>query len=149
MLRPFESLPDQDLIDLFNDLPKESRFREGIVKELKYRDVPRHVPRRAVTTEEPIETEQTRTHFYRDVPGLGNIAVSRHAQARMIAEGITQKEFDRTLLMPEESDIPEGNDILWRQRHGVRIVIITDPTPNVGAMLVKTVFRIEAQAQAK
>jgi hypothetical protein len=28
---------------------------------------------------------EVRNHFYRDVPKLGNVAVSRHAQASMIA----------------------------------------------------------------
>jgi hypothetical protein len=32
-----------------------------------------------------------RTHFYQDVKGLGNIAVSRHAQVQMEAAGITQE----------------------------------------------------------
>jgi hypothetical protein len=34
-------------------------------------------------------------HFYRDVKGLGNVAVSRHAQARMEDEGVSQELFDR------------------------------------------------------
>jgi hypothetical protein len=46
-------------------------------------------------------------------------------------------------------DIPDGLDILWRQRDGLRIVILTHPTPNLGAMLVKTVYRIEEQASAR
>jgi hypothetical protein len=79
-------------------------------------------------------------HFYRSVPKLGNIAVSRHAQARA---------FDRVLLEPIQPDIPDGVDILWRERDGIRLVILTNPTPNTGAKLVKTVYRVEAQAKAR
>jgi hypothetical protein len=52
------------------------------------------------------------------------------------------------LLNPVRPDIPDGIDVLWRERDGLRIVILTNPTPNVGAKLVKTVFRIEKQARA-
>jgi hypothetical protein len=91
---------------------------------------------------------ETRSHFYKDVPRLGNVAVSRHAQAGMIATGITQESFDKVLLHPTRPDIPDGADILWRERDGLRIVILTNPTPNTGAKLVKTVYRIEKQAKA-
>jgi len=85
-------------------------------------------------------------HFYRDVPGLGNVAVSRHAQARAEEEGISQEAFDR-VLSPLMADVPDSADIVWRQRDGIRLVILTNPTPNIGAKLVKTVYRIEAQAK--
>jgi hypothetical protein len=91
---------------------------------------------------------ETRSHFYKDVPKLGNVAVSRHAQHQMIVDGITQESFDKTLLMPVRPDIPDGLDIVWREREGLRIVILTNPTPNFGAKLVKTVYRVEAQARS-
>jgi hypothetical protein len=94
-------------------------------------------------------TEEARKHFYRDVPRLGNVAVSRHAQASMIEDGISQEAFDQALLTPTRADIPDGADVIWRERDGLRIVILTDPTPNVGARLVKTVYRIERQARAR
>jgi len=87
-------------------------------------------------------------HFYRDVPGLGNVAVSRHAQARLDIEGISQELFDKVLLHPTKPDISEGPDIVWRERDGVRLVILTKPVPNRGAVLIKTAFRIEQQASA-
>ena len=87
-------------------------------------------------------------HFYRNVPGLGDVAVSRHAQARMEADGINQAAFDRVLLHPTRPDVRDGADVLWRERDGLRLVILTDPTPNVGAVLVKTVYRVERQASA-
>ncbi len=87
-------------------------------------------------------------HFYRDVPELGNVAVSRHAQAQMEAAGISQEAFDRVLLEPIQPDTPDGADIVWRERDGLRIVILTNPMPNRGAVLVKTVYWVEAQARA-
>ncbi len=88
-------------------------------------------------------------HFYRDVPRLGNVAVSRHAQAQMEAAGISQEAFDRVLLEPIKPDVPDGTDIVWRERDGLRLVILTNPTPNRGAVLVKTVYRVKGQADAK
>jgi hypothetical protein len=87
-------------------------------------------------------------HFYRNVTRLGNVAVSRHAQARMEADGISQWAFDKALLEPTSPDVPDGIDILWRERDGLRIVIVTNPTPNTGAKLVKTVYRVQRQASA-
>jgi hypothetical protein len=87
-------------------------------------------------------------HFYRDVPGLGHVAVSRHAQSQMEGAGISQEHFDRALLKPVRPDVFEGQDIIWRERDGLRIVILANPQPFRGAKLVKTVFRVEEQARA-
>jgi len=57
------------------------------------------------------------THFYRNVPKLGNVAVSRHAQKRMAEDEIPQEAFERVLLTPVKQDIRDGADILWRERH--------------------------------
>jgi hypothetical protein len=89
------------------------------------------------------------THFYGNVPKLGNVAVSRHAQARMEEDKISQEAFERVLLTPIEPDLREGADILWRERDGIRIVILENPMPARGAKLVKTVYRVEAQAKAR
>jgi hypothetical protein len=43
-------------------------------------------------------------HFYRNVPKLGHVAVSRHAQARAEEDGISQEAFDRVLLEPVQPD---------------------------------------------
>ena len=87
-------------------------------------------------------------HFYKNVMGLGNVAVSRHAQSRMERDGISQEAFDRVLLAPIRPDVPDGADIVWRERDGIRAVILTNPTPNIGAKLVKTVYRVQDQAKA-
>ena len=88
-------------------------------------------------------------HFYRNVPKLGHVAVSRHAQRRMEEDHISQELFERALFTPVKPDIREGADILWRERDGIRIVILENPTPPAGAKLVKTVYRIEAQTRAR
>ena len=88
-------------------------------------------------------------HFFRGVRGLGNVAVSRHAQARIVEDGIHPDAFTRALLDPTRPDVRDGADVLWRERDGLRIVILTNPTPNVGAVLVKTVYRVEKQASAR
>ena len=82
-------------------------------------------------------------HFYDEVPKLGNVVVSRHAQDRRKEMGITEEEFERVLLRPN------GTDIIWRERDNIRLVITTRPYPDKGAKLVKTVFRIQPQARAK
>ena len=88
-------------------------------------------------------------HFFRGVRGLGNVAVSRHAQARMAEDGIHPGAFARALLDPTRPDVRDGADVLWRERDGLRIVILINPTPNLGAVLVKTVYRVERQSSAR
>jgi hypothetical protein len=88
-----------------------------------------------------------REHFYRDVKGLGNVAVSRHAQANMDRQGISQELFERVLLSPSKPDVQEDLNTIWREGENIRLIVI-NPTPNTGARLVKTVFRVKAQAQA-
>jgi hypothetical protein len=85
------------------------------------------------------------SHYFPNVPGIGNIAVSRHAQARMLDDGIPQDQFEAALLHPTR-EMPDGQDVIWRERNGVRVVILTNPIPNRGAKLVKTVYRIKPQA---
>jgi len=85
-------------------------------------------------------------HFYRDVPRLGNVVVSRHAQARIQEQNIPEEIFRKTLLAPSKPDIPDTEGVVWREGNGLRIVIITKPVPDRGAKLIKTVFRIQGQA---
>lgn len=88
-------------------------------------------------------------HFYRNVPKLDNVAVSRHAQKRMEEDKISQDAVERVLLTPINPDIRDGSDIICRQRDGIRIVIPENPIPANGAKLVKTMYRIEEQAKAR
>ena len=67
----------------------------------------------------------------------------------MEEDNISQESFERVLLTPVKPDLKDGADILWRERDGIRIVILEYPTPPTGAKLVKTVYRVEAQAKAR
>lgn len=53
-------------------------------------------------------------HFFQNVPRLGNVAVSRHAQAQMEKAGITEQAFERALLQLVKPDKQTGYEILWR-----------------------------------
>ena len=85
-------------------------------------------------------------YYFEDVPRLGNVAVTRHAQAKAEEFGITEQQFIEVLL--KGSDSPDGMDMLWRERNGIRLVIILYPMPDRGARLVKTLYRIKAQEKA-
>lgn len=91
----------------------------------------------------------TRPHYYTSVPELGNVAISRHAIEKMDTEGIAQERFEDALLRPTRPDIPDGQDILWRERDGLRIIILLNPEPDRGSKLVKTVYRVARSAKAK
>lgn len=84
-------------------------------------------------------------YYFEDVPGIGNVAVSRHAQERAESEGISTKAFEQALL--NGITIPEGPGVLWRELNGVRLVVLTHPEPFRGAALVKTCFRVQEQAK--
>ena len=58
-------------------------------------------------------------HYYANVPGIGNVALSRHAQDRLAEDGISEREFEAVLLRGDS--VPEGQDILWRQKDGIRL----------------------------
>ena len=90
--------------------------------------------------------EQSIKHYYANVPDIGNVAVSRHAQNRLAEDGISERKFEAALLRGDS--VPEGQEILWRQKDGVPLVILLKPEPFRGATLVKTAYRIEPQAKA-
>lgn len=89
------------------------------------------------------------THYYAQVPKLGNVALSRHAQAEAKKDGISDTVIHDILFNPVKPDVPDGADIIWREKSGVRLVIILRPKPFKGAKLVKTMYRVMKQAQAK
>jgi hypothetical protein len=84
-------------------------------------------------------------HFYRDVPRFGNVAVSCTRRPAWRRTASLKKVFDKALFEPTRPDVPDGMDILWRERNGLRIVIITNPTPNTEAKLLKTVYCVQGQ----
>ncbi len=80
-------------------------------------------------------------HFYRDIPGIGNLALSRDL--------ITEEQVERALLHPTEADYHDGPNHLVREGNGVRLIIVVRPTPFKGASLVKTMMRVQPQAKVK
>jgi hypothetical protein len=86
-------------------------------------------------------------HYFPDVPGLGNVALSRHAQERLVSDGISEEDVRDALFNGKTT--PDGQDVVWREKDGVRVVILRQPTPFKGAMLAKTVYRVQAQAVAR
>lgn len=84
-------------------------------------------------------------HYYARVPRLGNVAVSRHAQDRMLAEGISESAFEAVLYRGHL--IPDGPNITFIERDGIRLVLECHPKPFRGAGLIKTAFRIRGQAR--
>ena len=51
---------------------------------------------------------------------------------RMEADSISQEVFDKALFESTRPDVPDGMDILWRERNGLQIVIITNPSCGTG-----------------
>ena len=86
-------------------------------------------------------------HYFPNVPQLGNVAVSRHAQDRMREDGISEAAFRDVLATGDI--VPDGQDVVWREKDGIRIVILRKPEPFAGAMLAKTVYRIDENAHAR
>jgi len=81
-------------------------------------------------------------HFYRDVPRLGDVAVSRHAWRTMESP---EPMFEPVLLSGLDTLI--GTNVVRREKDGLPIVLLTNPTRMVGAKLVKTVYRVDAPAR--
>ena len=44
---------------------------------------------------------------------------------------------------------PDGQEVVWREKDGVRVVILRRPTPFKGAMLATTIYRVQAAAKAQ
>jgi hypothetical protein len=86
-------------------------------------------------------------HYFPNVPELGNVALSRHAQERMAQDGISENEMKEALL--HGTTTPDGQEVVWREKDGVRVVILRRPTPFKGAMLATTIYRVKAAAKAR
>lgn len=81
-------------------------------------------------------------HFFRDVPKLGHVAVSRRAQARCEELRISEEEFREALMSPHR-DVPDGQEVLIRQRNHLHLVVQLYPKPPSGARLISTVYRMK------
>lgn len=88
-------------------------------------------------------------HYYRNISGLGNVAVSRHAQSKAMKHGISEEMFRHALTKPDGPDIPDGPNTVFRDRGVVRLVIVLKPEPFCGACLITTVIRKQPQEAAK
>lgn len=86
-------------------------------------------------------------HYWPNVPGLGNVAFSRHALAKVGEAGLSEKQVTSALI--EGIDVPDGIGVVRREKNGVRLVILEKPEPFKGAKLVKTIYFVEEQARAK
>lgn len=84
-------------------------------------------------------------HYYRDVPGLGNVALSRHAQERAVEERVTDQQVEQALW--HGNDTPDA-DAIWREHAGLRLVIV-EPKENRGARLMVTMYRVQRMAKAR
>lgn len=80
-------------------------------------------------------------HYHTDVPRLGNVAVSRHAQDKALHLDVSDELLEDVLL--HGKDTPDGMDVMWREKRGVRLVILLNPVPYSGAKLVKTLYRVQ------
>ena len=85
-------------------------------------------------------------HYFPNVPGLGNVVLSRHAQQRMVEDGISERELTEALL--HGTTTPDGQQVVWREKCGVRVVILRKPEPFRGAMLATTAYRVKPAATA-
>lgn len=86
------------------------------------------------------------THYYENVPRLGNVAVTRHAQDKAIQQGFAPRFGD---ILMNGTDTPDGMGVVWREKNGFRLVIVLRPEPYRGAALVTTAYRIKPQEVAK
>jgi hypothetical protein len=85
-------------------------------------------------------------HYYKDISGIGNVAVSRSAQSQARAIDISEEMFRHALTKPDAPDTPARRaGEFYRDRGVVRLVIVRKPTPFRGASLVRSVIRRELQ----
>jgi len=82
---------------------------------------------------------------YENVPGFGSVVLSHHAQRKAAEQRINDATVEKVLF--KGRDRPDG-EATWREHTEVRLVIIR-PTPWRGEWLVKTMFRVQAQAKAR
>ena len=88
-----------------------------------------------------LEHHHPRKYYYSNIPHLGNIAVSRHAQSRLDEYKISQSIFEDILYNGKETK--EGFNILHKDSHGIRLIIILNPDPPTGAKLISTIIKLK------
>jgi hypothetical protein len=65
----------------------------------------------------------------------------------MVQDGISENELKEVLL--RGATTPDGQEVVWREKDGVRVVILRKPTPFKGTMLATTIYRVNAAAKAE
>jgi hypothetical protein len=88
-------------------------------------------------------------HYYTDVPGIGNVAITRHAQSQAENAGFNEEMVAQALMNPDGKDIPDHQGVVFRDRALLRLVIVLRPEPFAGASLVTTIIRVKPTASAK
>lgn len=86
-------------------------------------------------------------HYYPNVPGLGNVALSRHAQNACAEQGIGDSAIESLLLNGSRVDVEGGN--VQVDHAGIRCVIVRKPVPFSGAALMVTAFRLGRPARVR
>jgi len=85
--------------------------------------------------------------FAEEIPGVGDVELSRHAVNRVTADKIPENVFWEVLMRGEV--IHEGPDIVWKTGKGIRIVILMRPSPYRGRALVKTAFKLKPSERVR
>lgn len=80
------------------------------------------------------------------ISGLGRVVFSRHALERCERDRLSERAVMAAL---RAQSVPDGQTIVHREAAGVRLVIETKPTPERGAALVLTAYRVRGAARAK
>jgi hypothetical protein len=86
-------------------------------------------------------------HYHQDVPGIGNVAISRHAQVNCTGQRIADSHIDALLNHGARTDIEGG--CVQLDHAGIRAIVVRRPEPFSGAALMVTVFRVERKARAR
>ena len=81
--------------------------------------------------------------YYTNVPKLGNVVLSRHCQAKMLIEEISEEKFEDVLFNGVWEE--EGFDVLRIEKDFIRLIIVMNPKPFSGARVVKTLYRVKSQ----
>ena len=86
-------------------------------------------------------------HLFNNVPNLGRVAVSYHAQERAFKDGISEEMFKDALY--NGTRIPDGVDSLFIDKGMIRIVVVLRPKPFRGAKLAVSVFKKQPEKKTR
>lgn len=84
-------------------------------------------------------------HYYTGVPGLGNVALSRHAQAKAEKDRVSDAQIKNALWSGRRLN---DGDSEFMEHAGLRLVLV-QPKNDAGAWLVVTLYRVMGQARVR